>query len=72
MDGNAWHLGEMVDLNIMVTRKFLNINEGIQLAKYNSTINTHLLRPKLKNTTYASPYEQNEIINIGKNILGNI
>ena len=53
----------------MVTRKFLSLNEGIQLAKHNSIINAHLERPKLKNTTtYASPYVQNEIINIGKNI----
>ena len=41
---NAWHLGNMVDLDIMVTRKFLGINEGIQLAKHNSFINAHLER----------------------------
>ena len=69
MDGNAWHLGEMVDLDIIVTRKILSINEGIQLAKHNSVINAHLERPKLKNTMYASPYVQNDIINIGKNII---
>ena len=45
VDSNTWHLGEMVDL---VTRTFLSINEGIQLAK--------LERPKLKNTTHASPH----------------
>ena len=74
MDGNAWHLGKMVDLDIMVTRKFFffGINEGIQLAKHNSVINARLERPKLKNTTYASPHIQNEIINLGKNIIKNI
>ena len=56
VDGKAWHLGKMVDLDIMVTRKFLGINKGIQLAKHNSVINAHLERPKLKNTTYASPH----------------
>ena len=30
VDGNAWHLGKMVDLDIMVTRKFFGINGGIQ------------------------------------------
>ena len=45
-----------MDLDIMVTRKFLSINEVIQLAKHNSVINAHLERPKLKNTTYASPH----------------
>ena len=63
VDGNDWHLGEMVDLDIMVTRKFLGINEGFQLAKHNSIINAHLERLKLKNITYASPYVQNKIIN---------
>ena len=73
MDSNAWHLGKMVDLYIMVTRKFFfGINEGIQLAKHNSVINARLERPKLKNTTYASPHVQNEIINSGKNIIKNI
>ena len=38
----------MVDLDIMVIRKFLSINEVIQLAKHNSIINAHLERPKLK------------------------
>ena len=37
-----------MDLDIMVTRKFLSIDEVIQLAKYNSIINAHLERPKLK------------------------
>ena len=60
MDGNAWHLGKMVDLDIMVTRKFFGINEGLQLAEHNSVINACLERPKLKNTTYASPHIQNE------------
>ena len=70
MDGKAWHLGKMVDLDIMVTRKFLGINEGIQLAKHNSVINAHFERPKLKNTTYeSSPHIQNEVINLGKNII---
>ena len=55
VDGNAWHLREMVHLDIMVTKRFLSINEGIQLAKHNSIINAHLERPKLKNTMYASP-----------------
>ena len=59
----------MVDLDIMVTRKFLSIHEANQLAKHNSVINAHLERPKLKkNTTYASPHVKNEIINVGKNI----
>ena len=53
----------------MATRRFLSINEVIQLAKHNSVINAHLERPKLKNATYASPHVQNEIINIGKNII---
>ena len=39
------------------------------MAKHNSIINAHIERPKLKNTMYASPYVQNEIINIGKNII---
>ena len=70
VDGNAWHLGKMVDLDIMVTRKFFfGINEGIQLAKHNSIINACLERPKLKNTTYTSPHVQNEIINSRKNII---
>ena len=61
VDSNAWHLGKMVDHDIMVTRKFFfGINEGIQLAKHNSVINACLERPKLKNTTYASPQVQNE------------
>ena len=47
----------------MVIRKFLGINEGIQLAKHNSVINAHLERPKLKITTYTSLHVQNEIIN---------
>ena len=72
MDGNTWHLGQIIDLDIMVTRKFLSINEGIQLAKHNSIINAHLERPKLKNIMYASPHVQNGIINIGKNIIRNI
>ena len=38
----------MVDLDIMVIRKFLSINEAIQLAKHNSIINAQLERPKLK------------------------
>ena len=63
----------MVDLDIMVTRKFccccFCVNEGIQLAEHNSVINARLERPKLKNTTYASPHVQNEIINSGKNII---
>ena len=59
----------MMDLDIMVTRMFLGINEGIKLAKQNSIINAHLERPKLKNTTYASPHKQNEIINLGRNII---
>ena len=59
----------MVDLDVMVTRKLLGINEGIQLAKHNSVINAHLERPKLKNTTYASPHIQNEVINLGNNII---
>ena len=66
MDGNTWHLKKMVDLDIMVTRKFLGTNESIQLAKHNSVINARLERPKLKNTTYTSPHIQNEIINLGK------
>ena len=53
----------------MVTRKFVSINKVIQLAKYNSVINAHLERPKLKNTMYASPHVQNEIINIGKSLI---
>ena len=53
----------------MVTRKIFCINEVIQLAKHNSVINAHLERPKLKNTMYASPHVQNQIINIGKNII---
>ena len=57
MDSNTWHLGEMVDLDIMVNRKILNINEDIQLDK--------LERPKLKNT--MSFHVQNEMINTGKN-----
>ena len=69
MDSNAWHLREMVDLDIMVARKFLSINEVIQLAKHNSVMNAYLERPKLKNTLYTSPHVQNEIINIGKNII---
>ena len=72
VDGNAWHLGKMVDLDIMVTRKFVvffGINESIQLAKHNSVINTFLKRPKLKNITYASPHIQKEIINSSKNII---
>ena len=52
----------------MVARKFPSINKGIQLAKHN-IINAHLERPKLKNTTYTSLHVQNEIINIGKNII---
>ena len=64
VDSNAWHLGKMMDLDIMVTRKFFSINEVIQLAKQNAMINAHLERPKLKNTTYASPHVQNEIIYI--------
>ena len=60
VDGNAWHLGKMVDLDIMVSRKLFWHNEGIQLAKHNSVINACLERPKLKNTTYASPHIQNE------------
>ena len=59
MDSNAWYLGKMVDLDIMVTRNFFFffcINEGIQLAKHNSVINSRLERPKLKNTTNASPH----------------
>ena len=55
VDGNTWHLGKMVDLDIMVTRKFFGINEGIQLAKHNSVINACLERPKLKNTTRITP-----------------
>ena len=54
---------------MMITWKFLGINEGIQLAKHNSIINAHLERPKLKNTTYTSPHVQNELINLGKNII---
>ena len=73
VDGKSWHLGKMVDLDIMVTRNFFfGINEGIQLAKHNSVINARLERPKLKNTTYASPHVQNEIINLGKNIMKSI
>ena len=46
-----------MDLDIIVTRNFFfGINEGIQLAKHNSVINACLERPKLKNTTYASPH----------------
>ena len=61
VDGNAWHLEKVVDLDIMVTRKFFfGINEGIQLAKHNSVIHACLERPKLKNTTYTSPHVQNE------------
>ena len=56
-------------LDLMITRKFLGINEVIRLAKYTSIKNPHLERPKLKNTTYASPNVQNEIINLGKNII---
>ena len=56
----------------MVTRKFFGINEGTQLVKHNSVINARLERPKLKNTTYASPHIQNEIINSGKYIIKNI
>ena len=48
VDGNDWHLGEIVDLDRMVTRKFLSINEVIQLAKHNSIINAHFERSKLK------------------------
>ena len=51
------------------TRNYVSINEGIELAKHNSIINAHFARPKLKNTTYASLYVQNEIINIGENII---
>ena len=58
-----------MDLDILVTRNFFNVNEGAQLAKHNSIINAHLERPQLKNTTYASPHVQNEIINVGKNII---
>ena len=29
VDINAWHLGKVVDLDIMVNRIFLSINEGI-------------------------------------------
>ena len=53
----------------MVTMKFLNITEVINLAKHNFIINAHLERLKLKNTTYTSPHVQNEIINIGKNVI---
>ena len=60
MDSNTWHLGKMVDLDIMVTRKFLGINEDIQLAKHNSVINVHLEIPKLKNIIYTSPNVQKE------------
>ena len=56
----------------MVTRKFPSVNEGIQLAKHNSITNDHPERPRLKNIMYASPYVQNEIINISKNIIRNI
>ena len=69
MDGNAWHLGRIVDLDIMVTRNFFGIKEGIQLAKHNSVTNACLKRPKLKNITYASSHIQNKIINSGKNII---
>ena len=50
---------EDLDRDTMLTRKFLGINEGIQLAKHNSVINAHIERSKLKNTTYASPHVQN-------------
>ena len=54
-------LRKMVDLDMMVTRKFFfGINEGIQLAKHNSVINACLERPKLQITTYTSPHVQNE------------
>ena len=72
LDHNAWHFGKMVNFDIMVTRKFFGINEGIQLATHNSVINACLERPKLKNTTYTSPHIQNEIINSGKNIIKSI
>ena len=39
------------------------------MAKHNSVIHARLERPKLKNTTYASPHVQNEIINSGKNTI---
>ena len=39
--------GEMVYLDIIIARKFLSINGGIQLAKHNPIINSHLERPKL-------------------------
>ena len=67
LDGNAWHLWKLVDLDIM--EFFFGINEGIQLANHNSVINSCLEKLKLKNTTYASPHIQNEIINSGKNII---
>ena len=44
----------MVDLDLMVARKFLNIDRGIQLAKHNSIINAYLERLKLKNATSIS------------------
>ena len=56
----------------MVIRTFFGINEGIQLAKHNSVINTRVERPNLKNITYASHHVQNEIINSGKKIIKNI
>ena len=59
----------MVYLDIIIARKFLSINGGIQLAKHDPIINAHLERPKLKNTTYVSPHVQIEIINIGTNII---
>ena len=58
-----------MDLDVIVTRTFLSINGGIQLAKHNSVKNSLPERPKLKNSTYASLHVQNEIINIGKNII---
>ena len=56
----------------MVAVRFLSINGGIQLAEHNSIINAHLERSKIKNTTYASPHVQNEIIKLGKNMIKNI
>ena len=38
-------------LDVIVNRKFLSINGGIQFAKHNPFMNAHLERPKLKNAT---------------------
>ena len=70
LDSNALHLCEIMYLDIMVNRNFfLALMKLFNRLNITQSLRAHLVRPKLKNTMYALPHVENEIIKMGKNII---